>query len=45
MPISKNLRCEYKKGDKQEKNKYRPVSMLSIPSKFTESCAADDIKE
>ena len=51
MPItrsvenSKNLRCAYKKGDKQDKNKYRSFSMLSIPSKFTESCAADDTKE
>ena len=24
----------YKKGDKQEKNIYRPLSMLSIPSKY-----------
>ena len=33
----------YKKNDEADTNKYRPISLLSVPSKIMESCVSDAV--
>ena len=34
----------YKKEDEADTNNYRPISLLSVPSKIMESCVTDSYR-